>query len=164
MKRTEATQSLPRHKREDATVLDLFGPKEERYAKPSEFTRDDCRGHEGPCPMASCAYHLLLDADPETGAIRFNHGDPQLHAADHDGSYLESVLRGMRFTCALDVADAVADGERLEWSEIAELIGAQPDWAFQYMQAALAKMKANEQDRERLSRLRVPPEARRKPR
>lgn len=54
-------------------------------------TRAECRGHEGPCPFVGCKFHLYLDVNPETGALKINF--PDLEPWE------------LRHTCALDVAE-----------------------------------------------------------
>ena len=54
-------------------------------------TRDECRGHAGPCPWVSCKHHLYLDVNPRTGSIKLNF--PELEPWE------------LRHTCALDVAE-----------------------------------------------------------
>ncbi len=54
-------------------------------------TRDECRGHAGPCPWVSCKHHLYLDVNPRTGSIKLNF--PDLEPWE------------LRHTCALDVAE-----------------------------------------------------------
>jgi hypothetical protein len=54
-------------------------------------TRGDCAGGERPCPWVSCAHHIYLDVNDETGSVKLNH--PHLQPWD------------LAETCALDVAD-----------------------------------------------------------
>ncbi len=54
-------------------------------------TREDCRNGPRPCPFVSCAHHLYLDVNADTGAIKFNF--PHLDVWQ------------MAETCSLDVAD-----------------------------------------------------------
>jgi hypothetical protein len=58
-------------------------------------TRADClpggRNAERPCPYVSCAYHLALDVNPRSGAIKQNFPDREVWELPE--------------TCALDVAD-----------------------------------------------------------
>ena len=54
-------------------------------------TRAECADMPRPCPFVSCAHHLYLDVNPESGAIKLNF--PHLEVWD------------MAETCALDVAD-----------------------------------------------------------
>lgn len=53
--------------------------------------REACQSMERPCPFVSCAHHLYLDVNPETGAIKLNF--PHLEVWE------------MAETCSLDVAD-----------------------------------------------------------
>jgi len=62
---------------------------EEESARPR--TRGDCKGGPRPCPWASCAHHLAIDVNPDSGSIKFNHPGKELWE--------------MEETCALDVAD-----------------------------------------------------------
>jgi hypothetical protein len=54
-------------------------------------TRLECQSMPRPCPFVSCAHHLYLDVNPESGAIKLNF--PHLEVWE------------MKETCALDVAD-----------------------------------------------------------
>lgn len=54
-------------------------------------TRHECQGMSRPCPFVSCAHHLYLDVNPESGAIKLNF--PHLEVWQ------------MAETCSLDVAD-----------------------------------------------------------
>lgn len=54
-------------------------------------TRADCVGGLRPCPFLGCRYHLYLDVNPETGSVKLNFPDTELHE--------------MAETCTLDVAD-----------------------------------------------------------
>jgi hypothetical protein len=54
-------------------------------------TRGDCEGSERPCPFVSCRYHLYLDVDPISGAVKLN--------------FPEREPDELAETCALDVAD-----------------------------------------------------------
>lgn len=72
---------------------------EKEYAEGTEYnpvdyrpqTRGECESAVRPCPFVSCQFHLYLDVNEETGAIKFNF--PHLEVWD------------MPHTCALDVAD-----------------------------------------------------------
>jgi hypothetical protein len=54
-------------------------------------TREECANMQRPCPFVSCAHHLYLDVNPESGAIKLNF--PHLEVWE------------MAETCSLDVAD-----------------------------------------------------------
>lgn len=54
-------------------------------------SREECSAMSRPCPFVSCAHHLYLDVNPESGAIKLNF--PHLEVWE------------MAETCALDVAD-----------------------------------------------------------
>jgi hypothetical protein len=53
--------------------------------------REECANMPRPCPFVSCAHHLYLDINPESGAIKLNF--PHLEVWE------------MAETCSLDVAD-----------------------------------------------------------
>lgn len=55
------------------------------------MTRDECKSTTRPCPFVSCAHHLYMDVNPESGAIKLNF--PHLEVWE------------MAETCSLDVAD-----------------------------------------------------------
>lgn len=54
-------------------------------------TRGDCEGGARPCPFVSCRYHLFLDVDQVSGAVKLN--------------FPEREPDELAETCALDVAD-----------------------------------------------------------
>jgi hypothetical protein len=54
-------------------------------------SREECANMQRPCPFVSCAHHLYLDVNPESGAIKLNF--PHLEVWE------------MAETCSLDVAD-----------------------------------------------------------
>jgi len=54
-------------------------------------SREECANMPRPCPFVSCAHHLYLDVNPESGAIKLNF--PHLEVWE------------MAETCSLDVAD-----------------------------------------------------------
>jgi hypothetical protein len=54
-------------------------------------SREECTQMARPCPFVSCAHHLYLDVNPESGAIKLNF--PHLEVWE------------MAETCSLDVAD-----------------------------------------------------------
>jgi hypothetical protein len=55
------------------------------------ISREECAKMARPCPFVSCAHHLYLDVNPESGAIKLNF--PHLEVWE------------MAETCSLDVAD-----------------------------------------------------------
>jgi len=61
-------------------------------------TRGECQGGPRPCPFVSCKYHLAIDVNPRSGAIKFNF--PVLGE-----SMLDVDWDRMPCSCALDVAD-----------------------------------------------------------
>lgn len=83
-------------------------------------TRGDCENTERPCPYVGCTYHLAIDVDPTSGAIKINFPDVELDE--------------MTETCALDVADA--GGATLE--EVASYTNLTRERVRQLEQKALA--------------------------
>jgi len=71
--------------RKHAAVLIELGD----YRKPRN--RADCENAARPCPFVTCKYHLYLDVNPATGAIKLNFPDMEVW--------------DMKESCALDVAD-----------------------------------------------------------
>jgi hypothetical protein len=71
--------------RKHAAVLIELGD----YRKPR--SRADCENAARPCPFVTCKYHLYLDVNPATGAIKLNFPDVEVW--------------DMKESCALDVAD-----------------------------------------------------------
>ena len=59
------------------------------YDRPQ--SRTDCRGARRPCLYVACRYHLYLDVHPQTGSIKLNFPDLEVHELEE--------------TCALDVAE-----------------------------------------------------------
>lgn len=53
--------------------------------------RGECKDGHRPCPLVGCQYHLYLDVNKTTGAIKLNFPDLEVEE--------------MTETCALDVAD-----------------------------------------------------------
>ena len=67
---------------------------EARFVSPEvdrPLTRGDCFDMERPCPFVSCFYHLYLDINEKTGAIKLNF--PHLEVWE------------LKESCALDIAD-----------------------------------------------------------
>lgn len=89
--KTIALRRLTRAERELNAIL---FPLEDVADMPRPQTREECRGHEGPCPWVSCKHHLYLDINPLTGSIKLNFPDLEPWELPH--------------TCALDVAEAGA--------------------------------------------------------
>lgn len=67
----------------------LFPVDEEAPRRPQ--TRAGCLDGPRPCPFVSCKYHLYLEVQPRTGAIKLNFPDIEVEE--------------MKESCALDVAD-----------------------------------------------------------
>lgn len=59
--------------------------------EPRPRTRAECRDGPRPCPWVGCKWHLYLDVNPATGALKLNFPDREL----------DELVQ----TCALDVAE-----------------------------------------------------------
>lgn len=92
-------------------------------------TRGDCKDNQDarPCPWVSCRYHLYLDVDELTGAIKFNF--PTLEPWELDD------------TCALDIADQA--GATLE--DIAAAINVTRERVRQLETRAIGEARASAQ-------------------
>ena len=92
------------------------------YEKPK--TRAEC--HEGmrPCPFVSCKYHLFLDVQPKTGAIKLNFPDIE--------------VEDMTESCSLDIADR--GGTTLE--EVGAIMNLTRERIRQLEVRAMAKVKS----------------------
>ena len=94
-KRVKArTESAPRLRRIiDTSALNDSGPDASEMVRRPR-TRAEC-GDLGealnPCPFLSCAYHLAIDVDEDTGSIKYNHPGKELWE--------------LEATCALRVAE-----------------------------------------------------------
>jgi hypothetical protein len=83
--KTIAAKRLTREERRAAALIVYPGDIDRPQS------RGECLSMPRPCPFVSCAHHLYLDVNPETGAIKLNF--PHLEVWE------------MAETCALDVAD-----------------------------------------------------------
>jgi Sigma-70, region 4 len=83
--KTIAPKRLTRDERRLSALL-VYPPDVDR-----PHNRHDCNQMARPCPFVSCAHHLYLDVNPESGAIKLNF--PHLEVWE------------MAETCSLDVAD-----------------------------------------------------------
>lgn len=100
------------------------------YQRP-RFRRDCQPGgcnEERPCPWVSCKYHLYLDPNPATGALKLNF--PDLEPAD------------LRESCALDVAEE--GGITLE--ETGELMNITRERVRQIEERTLRRMRVRTED------------------
>lgn len=70
-------------------------------------TRSDCAAMPRPCPFVSCAHHLYLDVNPESGAVKMNFPHLEvwqmeetcsLHVADGGGATLEKTGEFLNLT------------------------------------------------------------------
>lgn len=98
-------------------------------------TRKECCGGPRPCPMVSCEYHLYLDVNERTGAIKVN----MPMGIGPDG--LEDVVGALLMmpdTCVLDVADR--GGITLE--EVGEQLNLTRERVRQLESRGLAKLQA----------------------
>jgi hypothetical protein len=86
-------------------------------------TRAECQSMPRPCPFVSCAHHLYLDINPQSGAIKLNF--PHLEVWE------------MKETCALDVADR--GGITLE--EVGEILNLTRERIRQVEVRGLGKMR-----------------------
>jgi hypothetical protein len=121
-------------------TLPLFtGPRhtpDPMLAIPKPTTRAECLQEARPCPWASCRHHLLLEVAASKGGddvrattLRLNrprqlHGLPLGRTGRRSGlaataahhvveQWIDDaveLLQGMRYTCALDIADVYPDG------------------------------------------------------
>ena len=100
--RTIAGKRLTRAERRAASLIVYSGDDPDRPR-----TRGDCEGGERPCPYVSCAHHLYLDVNPDTGALKVNHPDLEvdqlpescaLDVADRGGTTLEAVGEFLNLT------------------------------------------------------------------
>jgi hypothetical protein len=82
---------------DDAEIASIQRPK----------CRKDCELTARPCPWVGCRYHLAIDVDPGTGAIKVNFPDVELEdmpetcaldIAEDGGCTLEEVARAMNIT------------------------------------------------------------------
>src|SRR5204863_10077257 len=83
--KTIAPKRLTRDERRLSQLL-VYPPDVDR-----PISREECAKMARPCPFVSCAHHLYLDVNPESGAIKLNF--PHLEVWE------------MAETCSLDVAD-----------------------------------------------------------
>ncbi|MCS6902287.1 MAG: sigma factor-like helix-turn-helix DNA-binding protein [Myxococcales bacterium] len=95
---------------------------ETNYPKPR--TRAECAEGPRPCPYVSCKYHLYLDVQPRTGAIKLNFPDIEVEE--------------MQESCALDVADR--GGTTLE--EVGAIMNLTRERIRQLEVRAMAKVKS----------------------
>ena len=101
------------HRADLLTILDDERP----------HTRAGCRGGARPCLWVSCRFHLFLDVNQETGAVKINF--PHLEPWQ------------LPETCALDLAER--GGLTLE--EIGALLNVSRERARQLEQSGLGKLK-----------------------
>jgi len=82
--RTIPQKSLSRAEIEEGKQLAEFMD----YRRPQR--RADCADGPRPCPFVSCKHHLYLDVNPNTGSIKLNFPDLEVHQ--------------LTDSCALDIA------------------------------------------------------------
>ena len=121
---TIAARRLTREEmREGAT---LAAPVDQRRPQ----TRSACREGARPCPYVSCKYHLFIDVNPDTGSLKLNFPDLDIHDLPE--------------SCALDVADR--GGITLE--EIGEIMNLTRERVRQVEVLGLMKLKTNATEEE----------------
>lgn len=132
-KRTSATRDrrvrsktiAPKRLSRDEQRLSEILPYPDDVDRPT--TRAHCKLGVRPCPFVSCAHHLYLDVNPETGTIKLNF--PHLDVWE------------MADTCSLDVADR--GGCTVE--EVASILGLSRERIRQIETRGLAKLRTSKQ-------------------
>lgn len=114
------TVSMKRLTKRELDLGRLMHPEDTSSGRPR--TRGDCLAMERPCPYAGCRFHLFIDVNERTGAIKYNY--PHLE------------IDQLPETCCLDVADQ--DGMTLE--DVGELLNVTRERIRQIEIAALAKV------------------------
>lgn len=98
--KTESPMQIKRAVRHYLKIIQNDNALDDADLPPRPRTRGDCEGTARPCPYVGCHYHLYLDVNEATGAIKFNfpHLEPEqmgescaLDVADRDGVTLEEV-------------------------------------------------------------------------
>ena len=102
------------------------------FRKPQ--TRGECASGPRPCPWVSCKYHLYLDVNPHTGAIKLN--------------FPETEVWDLKRSCALDVIDHgtagnIQEGTDATLLEIGLALNLTRERIRQIEEGALGKLKAN---------------------
>lgn len=87
-------------------------------------TRGECAGGQRPCPWVSCRYHLYLDVQPRTGAIKLNLPDIE--------------VEDMKESCVLDVAER----EGITFEEVGTFINLTRERIRQLEVSTVAKIQA----------------------
>ena len=122
-----ALEAVPRRplsqRRKNGRQLCVFDLFEYEPRPPRPRCRADCANGPRPCPWVGCRYHLFLDVNEDTGAIKFNFPGLEPWELEH--------------SCALDVAEA-GEGTPLRLSELGELYGVGPERMRQIVNDALA--------------------------
>ncbi len=101
-------------------AVDLYNPLS---ISEKPIHRGDCLDGQRPCPYVSCKYNLYLDINSDTGSIKFNFPDLDVHELSE--------------TCALDIADR--GGETLEM--VGDAINLTRERIRQIVIACLKKMR-----------------------
>ena len=115
------TISVKRMTKRELELGRMLFPESE-YEKPK--TRAECAEGSRPCPFVSCKYHLFLDVQPRTGAIKLNFPDLEVEE--------------MNESCALDIADR--GGTTLE--EVGAIMNLTRERIRQLEVRAMAKVEA----------------------
>jgi hypothetical protein len=91
------TINIKRMSKREIEVQRLLNPDTDH---PRPKTRAECKDGPRPCPYVGCKYHLFLDVNPTSGAIKLNFPDLEvwemgescaLDVAEHGGTTLEDV-------------------------------------------------------------------------
>jgi hypothetical protein len=126
--RAKTVAAIRLHRDERLGPDELLDPS--AYDRP--LTRGDCEldgeNERRPCPWASCSFHLALDVDEKTGALKINF--PHLEIWE------------MPVTCALDVADR--GGVTLD--EVGKILNVTRERTRQIEAEGLAKIKRRHPD------------------
>lgn len=115
------TISVKRMTKRELEMGRLLYPETD-YAKPA--TRSECADGPRPCPYVSCKYHLYLDVQHRTGAIKLNFPDIEVEQ--------------MNESCSLDIADR--GGTTLE--EVGAIMNLTRERIRQLEVRAMAKVKS----------------------
>ena len=115
------TISVKRMTKRELEMGRLLYPETD-YAKPA--TRSECAEGPRPCPYVSCKYHLYLDVQHRTGAIKLNFPDIEVEQ--------------MNESCSLDIADR--GGTTLE--EVGAIMNLTRERIRQLEVRAMAKVKS----------------------
>ena len=100
-------------------------------------TRGDCVDGPRPCVHTRCTAHLWRADDEDRPGRRWAGKPPPTTL---EPRWLETPVPP---SCALDVADAAAQGREMTVEEVAEMVGLRPARVFEILATAIAKLKAS---------------------